>query len=76
MVKLNQWEESIFAVLILGENLSLIGLSNAMIVSFFLSRTNLSVFLPLNPAIYRIDNAPNILCTKCKEQDESHPRLD
>ena len=39
----------------------------------FLSCMNLSIFLPLNPAIYRIGNAPNILCPRCKEQDESHP---
>ena len=24
---------------------------------------------PLNPAIYRVGNAPNILCPRCKEQD-------
>ena len=72
MVKLNGWEETIFSVLILAENLFLIGLSNAMMVAFFLSGINLSIFFPLNPAIYRIGNAPNILCPRCKEQDESH----
>ena len=73
MVKLNGWKETIFLVLILGKNLLLIGLSNAMMVAFFLSGINLSIFLPLNPEIYRIGNAPNILCPRCKEQDESHP---
>ena len=35
---------------------------------------NLSIFLPLNPAIYRIGThqISNILCTRCKEQNESH----
>ena len=73
MVKLNGWEEAIFSVLIFGENLLLIGLSNAMMVKFFLPGINLSIFLPLNPAICRIGNAPTILCPRCKEQDESHP---
>ena len=62
MVKLNGWEEAIFSVLILGENLLLIGLPNAMVVSFFLAGINVSIFLLLNSAIYRIDNPPNILC--------------
>ena len=73
MTKLNGWEETIFSVLILGEDFLLIGLKNAMMVTIFLSGINLSIFLPLNPAIYRIGNAPNILCPTCKEQDESHP---
>ena len=51
MVKLNGWEETISPALILGENLSLTGLSNAMMVAFFLSDINLSIFLPLNPTI-------------------------
>ena len=55
--------------LILGENLVLNGLSNATMVTFFLSGINLSIFLPLNLAIYRIGNAPNNLCHRCKEQD-------
>ena len=62
MAKLNGWEETIFLVLILGEHLLLIGLSNAAMVAFFLSGINLSIFLPLNPPRPR-----------CKEQDESHP---
>ena len=40
-------------------------------VILFLSGINLSILLPLNPAIYRIGNTPNILCPRCKEQDES-----
>ena len=28
-------------------------------------------FLPLNPAIHRMGNAPKILCSRCKEQKES-----
>ena len=31
--------------------------------------------LPLKPAIYRMDNASNILCPKCKEQKESQTYL-
>ena len=76
MAKLNGCEETILSVLILGEKFLLIGLSNAMMVAFVLSGinpfTHLSIFLSLNPVIYRIGNAPNILCPKCKEQDESH----
>ena len=40
-------------------------------VILFLSGINLSILLPLNLAIYRIGNTPNILCPRCKEQDES-----
>ena len=32
-------------------------------------------YLPLNSAICRMENAPNILCSKCKEQEESQPSL-
>ena len=73
MVKLDGSEETMFSVLILGENLILIGLSNAVMVPFFLSGIDLYVLLPLNSAIYRIGNAPNNLCPKCKQQDEFHP---
>ena len=69
MVKLNGWEETIFLELILGENLLLIGLPNVMMVEIFLSGISLSIFLPLNPAMYRIGNAPNIMCPRCKDQD-------
>ena len=31
--------------------------------------------LPLNPAIHRMTNAQNILCTRCKEQEESQPHF-
>ena len=70
MFKFNGWEETIFSVLILRENLLLTDLSNDGCI--FLSGINLSIFLPLNPAIYIIVNAPNILCPRCNEQDESH----
>ena len=73
MAKLYGWKETIFSVLIFGENVLLTGSSNAMMVIFFLSGMNLSIFLPLNPAIYRIGNELNVLCPRCKEQDESHP---
>ena len=73
MVSLNGWEETIFSVLTLGESLLLISLSDVMMISFFLSGMNLSIFLPLNPVIYRTGNASNMLCPRCKEQDESHP---
>ena len=29
--------------------------------------------LPLNPAIYRMGNVPNILCPRCKEKEEPQP---
>ena len=54
-----------------GENVLLIGLLNIPVVILFLSGINLSILLPLNPAIYRTGNTPNILCPRCKEQDES-----
>ena len=73
MAKHNGWEETIFSVLILGENFSLFVLSNNVMIAFFLSGINLSFFLPLNPAIYRISNAPKILFSRSKEQDKSHP---
>ena len=76
MPKLNGREETIFSVLILGESFLLIGLSNAMMVAFFLSGINLSISLSLNPAIYRIGNASNIRCPRCKEQLESHLQFD
>ena len=47
MAKLYGWEENIFSVVIFGETFLLIGLSNAMMVIFFLSDLNLSIFLPL-----------------------------
>ena len=73
MVKHCGWEKTIFWVLVSGENILLIGLSNAMMVIFFLSRIPLSIFLPLNPAIYGTGYPTNILCPRCKEQDESYP---
>ena len=67
MAKLYGRKESIISVLIFGKNFLLIGLSNALMVLFFLSGINLSIFLPLNLAIYRIANAPNILSPGSKE---------
>ena len=75
MVKRNGWEETTFAVLILEEILLLIGFPNAIMVAFFLFGINSSILLPLSPAIFRIGNAANILCPKCKDQDESRPNL-
>ena len=75
MVKRNGWEETTFAVLILEEILLLIGFSNAIMVAFFLSGINSSILLPRSPAIFRIDNAANILCPKFKDQDQSRPNL-
>ena len=78
MAKLYGWEETIFSFMKFGENFILIGSSNAMMVVFFLSGINLSNFFPLNPKIYRIGKAPNILCSRCKEQmilTPSTPRL-
>ena len=42
-------------------------------VVFFLSGINLPIFLPLNPAIYRIGNTKKIMFPSSKEQDESQP---
>ena len=45
---------------------------------FILSGINLSIFLPfylLNPAMQKMCNTLNILCPKCREQDESHPHF-
>ena len=69
--KPNGWKKTIFSVMIYGENVLVIGLLNIPVVILFLSGINLSILLPLNPAIYRIGNTPNILCPRCKEQDES-----
>ena len=71
MAKRYGWEETTFSVQILGETFSLIGSSNAIMVVFFLSGINLYIFLLLNPAIYRIGKAPNILRPRCNKQDES-----
>ena len=43
------------------EKILKIGFSMALMVAFFLFGTNLTIFVPLNPAIYRIVNEPNIL---------------
>ena len=49
----------------------------SIMVVFFLSGINSFIFLPLNPAIYRIGNTPNILSPFysdwCEEQDQSDP---
>ena len=68
MAKHNGWDEILFSVLTLGENFLLIGLSNAIMVVFFLSSINLSIFRPLNFPIYRIGNAPNILCPRLRNK--------
>ena len=31
--------------------------------------------LPLNPAIHRMENAPKILCRRCREQEDSQPHF-
>ena len=73
MVEHNEWEGTIFSVLILGEKFSLIPLSNTIMVAFFLSGINLSISFFLNSAIYRTSNAPKILFPRSKEQNESPP---
>ena len=63
MAKLNGWKETIFLVMMFGGNFLnflLIGLSNAMMVVFFLSGINLSILVPLNLAVYKNCNTPNI----------------
>ena len=67
MAKLYGWKETMFSVLILGGNVSLIDLLNALMFIFFLSGINLSIFLPLNPAIYRVGIVSNILSPRCKK---------
>ena len=44
---------------------------------YFLSAINFSIHFSfsLNPAIHRMGNAPNILCPRCKEQEDSHPHF-
>ena len=49
------------------------GLLNIIMVVFFLSDINLPIFLPLDPAIYRIDSAKKVLFPTSKEQDEPQP---
>ena len=48
---------------------------NALVDSYILSIWYKLIYfsLPLNPAIYRVGNAPNILCPRCIEQEESQP---
>ena len=70
MAKLYEWKRTIFSDLIFKEIFT-----GLLRVTFFLSCIFLFIFLPLNPAIYRIDNVPNILCPRGKEQNESHPIL-
>ena len=59
----------------LGVKLFLIGWRNALMDSyiFCICYKCTYFFLPLNPAIHRKGNAPNILCPRCKEQEESQP---
>ena len=61
---------TIFSVLISGGKPLLIGLRNALMYRLILY---IHFFLPLNSAIHRMGNAPNILCPRCKEQKESKP---
>ena len=77
MAKLYGWKQTIFSVLIFEELFLLIGLSNALMLIFFLSGINLSIFLSTIDfiPIHFNANAPNILCPKCKEQDGSQPIL-
>ena len=56
-----------------GVKLLLIGLINTLIDSYIFSIWYKLIYfsLPLNPAIHRMNNAPNIQCPKCKESKES-----
>ena len=60
--------KTIFSVLISGVNLLLIGLRKAWMDRYICSILYklIHFFLPLNPAIHRMDNASNILCPRCK----------
>ena len=40
---------------------------------FFILYILIHFSLPLNPAIHRLGNTPNIMCPRCKEQKESQP---
>ena len=48
---------------------------NALIDSYIFSIWYKLIYfsVPLNPATHKMGNAPNILCPKCKEQEESQP---
>ena len=65
----------IFSVLISAVKILLIGLRNAMTDSYIFSILYKLIHfsLPLNAAMHRKGNAPNILCPRCKEQNESQP---
>ena len=55
--------------------LLLISFRNALMDSYIFSilYNIINFSLPLNPAIHRMGNTPNILCPRCKEQKESQP---
>ena len=59
----------------MDETFLLIELSNVLMVKFLLSDIKLIIFFPSNPAIYRIGNALNILCARCKKQNWSPPHF-
>ena len=68
-------KDTIFLVLIYGVKLFLVGLRNAPIDSYIFSvwYKLIHFSVPLNPTIHRMRIASNILCRRCKEQEESQP---
>ena len=68
--------QTIFSVLMyIWCKLLLISFRNALMDSyiFCVLYKIINFSLPLNPAIHRMGNTPNILCPRCKEQKESQP---
>ena len=70
-------KDTVFSVLIYGVKHFLIGLRNALMDSCLFSIRNKLIHfsLPLNPAIHWMGIPPNILCPRCRKQEESHPIL-
>ena len=64
------------SALISGAKLLLIGLRNALVDDSYIFSILYKLIhfsLPLNTAMHRMGNTPNILCPRCKEQKEPQP---
>ena len=68
-------KDTIFSVLISGLKNFMNGLRNTLTDKYvlFIWYKHIYFSLPLNPAIHRMGNTPNILCPRCKGQEESKP---
>ena len=64
-------KDTIFSVLVSGVKLFVVGWRNGLMDSYIFSIWYKRIYfsLPLNLAIHRMDNASNILCLSCKEQE-------